>query len=139
MLGCTLDTIPQMPAFDQPKEELHVHLDEAIKPETISCYGRMRGVTLPADTAKKLPDIISMVSRSASWTSWPSSTTTCLPSWAAGRPLKGLPMSLLKWRSRRVWCTWRYATAHTCWPALTWSQSPGTRLKETSPPMRWWP
>ncbi|KAM6453753.1 adenosine deaminase isoform 1-T1 [Liasis olivaceus] len=47
------------PVFDKPKVELHVHLDGAIKAETILYFGKKRGIRLPADTAEGLLQHIS--------------------------------------------------------------------------------
>uniref|UniRef100_A0A8C9P9F3 Adenosine deaminase n=1 Tax=Spermophilus dauricus TaxID=99837 RepID=A0A8C9P9F3_SPEDA len=53
---------PLTPLISQPPSsvELHVHLDGAIKPETILYYGRKRGIALPANTAEELQNIIGM-------------------------------------------------------------------------------
>uniref|UniRef100_A0A8D0Q455 Adenosine deaminase n=1 Tax=Sus scrofa TaxID=9823 RepID=A0A8D0Q455_PIG len=54
-LHCSLQLAP-----DPYPLKLHVHLDGAIKPETILYYGRKRGIALPANTPEELQDIIGM-------------------------------------------------------------------------------
>ncbi|XP_077729403.1 adenosine deaminase isoform X2 [Canis aureus] len=50
--------ITQEPGRNQV--ELHVHLDGAIKPETILYFSRKRGIALPAETVEELQDIVCM-------------------------------------------------------------------------------
>ncbi|XP_033622925.1 adenosine deaminase isoform X4 [Fukomys damarensis] len=51
---------PCVELSEVPMVELHVHLDGAIKPETILYFAKKRGITLPADTAIELQQIIGM-------------------------------------------------------------------------------
>ncbi|XP_065422000.1 adenosine deaminase isoform X3 [Chrysemys picta bellii] len=59
--GCRIerDAGQRLSAFDLPKVELHVHLDGAIKPETILYFGKKRGIPLPGDTVEDLLQHIS--------------------------------------------------------------------------------
>ncbi|XP_029011359.1 adenosine deaminase [Betta splendens] len=44
--------------FDKPKVELHVHLDGAIRVQTILDVAKRRGIKLPADTVEEMTQII---------------------------------------------------------------------------------
>ncbi|XP_072304958.1 adenosine deaminase [Eucyclogobius newberryi] len=44
--------------FNQPKVELHVHLDGAIRVQTILDVAKRRGIPLPADTVEEMTQII---------------------------------------------------------------------------------
>ncbi|KAG7263832.1 hypothetical protein CRUP_003841 [Coryphaenoides rupestris] len=44
--------------FDKPKIELHVHLDGAIRVQTILDVAKRRGISLPADTVEEMTQII---------------------------------------------------------------------------------
>uniref|UniRef100_A0ABM5G5V5 Adenosine deaminase n=1 Tax=Pogona vitticeps TaxID=103695 RepID=A0ABM5G5V5_9SAUR len=50
-------TVPGYP--EKEMIELHVHLDGAIRPETILYYGKKRGIQLPADTVEGLLQCVS--------------------------------------------------------------------------------
>lgn len=46
------------PAFTQPKVELHVHLDGAVRVQTILDVAKRRGIPLPADSLEEMTDRI---------------------------------------------------------------------------------
>lgn len=46
--------------FNKPKVELHVHLDGAIRVQTILDVAKRRGISLPADTVEEMTQIISL-------------------------------------------------------------------------------
>ncbi|XP_016105271.1 adenosine deaminase-like isoform X1 [Sinocyclocheilus grahami] len=48
------------PEFDQPKVELHVHLDGAIRIKTIIEVAKRRGITLPAGNEDEMKDLCKM-------------------------------------------------------------------------------
>ncbi|KAJ3586264.1 hypothetical protein NHX12_012664 [Muraenolepis orangiensis] len=50
--------LPEHVVFNKPKVELHVHLDGAIRVQTILDVAKRRGISLPADTVEGLTQII---------------------------------------------------------------------------------
>ncbi|KAI3357795.1 hypothetical protein L3Q82_016186, partial [Scortum barcoo] len=60
--GSRLCTMAQLSSeqvvFNKPKVELHVHLDGAIRVQTILDVARKRGITLPANTVEDMREII---------------------------------------------------------------------------------
>ncbi|XP_029911450.1 adenosine deaminase [Myripristis murdjan] len=62
-----LSTMAEQVVFNKPKIELHVHLDGAIRVQTILDVARRRGISLPADTVEEMTQII-IVQKPASLT-----------------------------------------------------------------------
>ncbi|XP_072553126.1 adenosine deaminase [Salminus brasiliensis] len=52
--------IDEPPAFDKPKVELHVHLDGAIRIETIMDVAKRRGISLPAITVEGMTSLVTV-------------------------------------------------------------------------------
>ncbi|XP_059912133.1 adenosine deaminase [Gadus macrocephalus] len=52
------EVLSEAVGFEQPKVELHVHLDGAIRVQTILDVAKRRGVPLPADTVEGMTQII---------------------------------------------------------------------------------
>ncbi|XP_070695545.1 adenosine deaminase [Pempheris klunzingeri] len=56
---CTMaEQCPEQVVFNKPKVELHVHLDGAIRVQTILDVATRRGITLPANTVEEMTQII---------------------------------------------------------------------------------
>ncbi|XP_076596989.1 adenosine deaminase [Chaetodon auriga] len=56
---CTMAELSsEQPAFNKPKVELHVHLDGAIRVQTILDVAKRRGIPLPANTVEEMTQII---------------------------------------------------------------------------------
>ncbi|XP_051280051.1 adenosine deaminase isoform X2 [Dicentrarchus labrax] len=56
---CTMAELsPEQVVFNKPKVELHVHLDGAIRVQTILDVAKRRGISLPTDTVEEMTQII---------------------------------------------------------------------------------
>ncbi|XP_041859666.1 adenosine deaminase [Melanotaenia boesemani] len=53
-LSAMAELSPEQAVFNKPKVELHVHLDGAIRVQTILDVAKRRGISLPADTAEEM-------------------------------------------------------------------------------------
>ncbi|KAM3871985.1 adenosine deaminase [Diretmus argenteus] len=54
----SFSTMAEQVVFNKPKVELHVHLDGAIRVQTILDVAKRRGISLPADTVEEMTQII---------------------------------------------------------------------------------
>nr|XP_046252587.1 adenosine deaminase [Scatophagus argus] len=65
---------PEQMVFNKPKVELHVHLDGAIRVQTILDVAKRRGIPMPANTVEEMTQIIILEK--------PSTLTECLDKFA---------------------------------------------------------